>query len=210
MTSSLLFAQSELASIIIAILGTLTVSGGVGGLLLKMQENRHKSRKDDREAKQAEDNAIIVALQQEVQRLQTRLDREEKLTAQMREEIFFLQIHADDSPFPGWVVNTEGTIVHVTAAFERMILQPLRMTRGQVVGKKHAEIWPPSLAAMIASLDQAASVAENHTAWAEGFEFVPSLGPYIVAKTVQRYHDRPVGLAGICFPMKNKVIATAH
>jgi hypothetical protein len=174
-----------------------------------------KAREKDVDGKS--DNAVIVSMRDEISRLGADNGRlHEQVNAlqgqlnRQAEQLLWLQMHGNESPFIGWSVDTSGIVTHITAAFERQILNPLNMTRGQVIGKKHAEIWPKQLADAIAALDDAARTNPDHSAWAENVIFDPRLPPFGVGKTVLRFHDRPIGLSGCAMSMKSKVTIPTH
>lgn len=179
-------------------------------LLIEKENHDAALRKDGIQ----EDNTIIVGMRAEIQRLQERIAASEKREASLQEQLnrqseqlLWMQMTGNDSAFIGWSVDTQYIVTHVTAAFERQILNPLSMTRGQVIGKKHSDIWPAQLASAIAALDDAARISPDHSAWGEGIIFDPRLPPFMVGKTVLRFNDRPIGLSGIAIAMRSRVAA---
>jgi hypothetical protein len=210
-------------SVLYAILGTGGAMTAFGAFIINLINTRHKNamelsrsnaelKADDREAEMTHDNLIIASLQAEVQRqgaeivrLHDRIRDEEKLTKQMREEMFYLAKHGSESAYAEISVDTEGKVAFLTTAFERQVLDPMGLQRELVMRKPYAAFFPAEIVAQISRLHEEAFAHPSHTAWCDDFVFHPKMGSHVVCKTLHRHHDRNIGVSLVVFPAANKI-----
>jgi hypothetical protein len=71
-------------------------------------------------------------------------------------EIVGLKLSSSFDPFPRWMVDLEGRYLFVNPCFEERFLEPMSMSRRDIVGKGHEVLWPPEVCEKIKHLNQMA------------------------------------------------------
>lgn len=207
---------------------------GFGGWLAAQMRERHKNalerarveaelkaadRKSETDAEIAlgqagihTDNAVIAALQAEVKRqgseitrLYERLNHEEKLTREMRDELYWLSKHGTESGFAEINLDEEDKVAFVTSAFVRHILDPMGKKRDDIIRKPLAEIFPPEVYAQIKPVRDEAFLSPIHEAWRDDVVFHPKMESHVVGITRLRQNDRSIGISLVAFPSAAKI-----
>lgn len=214
----LLFA-AEISDVVVSGIGGAGVVSVIATFILQYQSARHKEKleeraedRKDRDDEREHDNIIIEQMEQQIKRLDARLAYYEDRVSHMqkeldeyRERFAAMELRGTETPNPAWELDAEGKYVAINEAFARILLSPMKKSRGDILGKTNAEFWPKEVADKLSKLDDAATRLENKQAYCESVIFHESLGPFAVGKAVRIWNGRVIGMYGNAMSMRNKV-----
>lgn len=166
-----------------SIMPTLTLLLGSGWLGTVLWF-RLKSREVDR----VDFNTVLAEVKGQRDEAWQRLDERDGRIEKMEVEIHGLRIARDLDPFPNWVVDLQGQYQFVNREFERFFLEPRNETYRDVIGRSHADLWPPEFCKTLQTLDASARQRADGTARAVATIDVPGLGATSV--TVHKFPIR--------------------
>jgi len=177
----------DLALLIPALSALLGALGG-GGVVAAILKYRVQFR--------AADKVDFEALNAEVRRQRdealSRIAEYEQRFETMEAEINGLRIARDLDPFPHWIMDVEGRYSFVNRPFEERFLEPANKTYRDVIGKRHADLWPEEFCRTLTALDTAARKRPDGTARATTRLDVPGIG--VSEVTVHKFPCRIKGV----------------
>jgi len=165
-----------------------------GGLLAVWLKYKVQIRSADR----TDFELVVGALRQQRADDLERIEQLERRLEDQEAEIHGLRIARDLDPFPNWVVDLHGTYKFVNREFERYFLEPRKQTYRDVVGKRHADIWPKAFCRTVETLNAAAAQRPDGTARAVAALDISGLGncEVTVHKFPVRFKGAIVAMAG--------------
>lgn len=204
-------------NIILTLIAALSASGGIGTLIVKIQDSKYKQQlalKDrdsaDKAREAAATESLVESLRKEVDRLSNRVEHYEMELGELRSEynrtrdrLGNLELHGAESPNPVWEADDEKRITAVNAAFESQFLAPIRMKKGDVVGKTFREIFGAPLADQLDTLDAAALKSPQKQQFTLNVQFHQDLPAFAVGKTIRLFNGRAIGVYGSAMAMTN-------
>lgn len=124
----------------------------------------------------------------------------EKQLSYLQNKIILLESAHMDLPIPMWLKDTQGVMLAVNSAYEKMFLIPNGKTSQDYVGNRDVDVWGPVLGAQYWSHDQKVL----HTGQTfDGFETVVLDGVqmnYRIIKYIRYAGRAKIGIAGIAIP----------
>lgn len=106
-----------------------------------------------------------------------------------------------DDPLPRWIKSTEGVMLNLNPAYERVFLDPLGKVKPQYIGKTDIEFWGPETG--LHFWKQGMKILKTRKAWM-GIEMVPNQGggkeEWLIVKYPRFQGNTIVGIAGYAIP----------
>lgn len=211
-------------NILVTIFASLSASGGVGALLLKLQANKYQQdlalrdrASDDKEREKAATETLIENLRREVDRLGKRVAHyEEELRAireeynRTRERLGNLELHGNESPAIVWEADSERIVTAINSEFEKQLLAPLKKKKSDAVGKTFYQIFGKEAGEAVERLDDAAIISPQKQQFTLNVKFSDLLPLFMVAKTIRMFNGRIIGVYGSAMSMSNFMAAENH
>jgi hypothetical protein len=126
----------------------------------------------------------------------------QKEVTSLRAKINLLESTQVDFPFPMWLKDMDLTMLSVNSHFERLFLNPLGKTATDYIGQTDSVIFPVDIAKVYEKNDL--EVLRTKAVF-DGEEPVMCHGTveqWRVIKYIRYAGGVPIGIAGICLPMK--------
>ena len=124
----------------------------------------------------------------------------EKQLSYLQNKIILLESAHMDLPIPMWLKDTQGVMLAVNSAYEKMFLIPNGKTSQDYVGNRDVDVWGPVLGAQYWSHDQKVLYTGQTF---DGFETVVLDGVemnYRIIKYIRYAGRAKIGIAGIASP----------
>ena len=141
------------ATIIVAL---VSASGAIGGAIMQFLSNKWQGRDSERKNNRDDFAVITTSLRAELTEEKQEKRALEKKVESLLVRVSVLEGKMAAAPFPEWMVALDGSYLWVNTAFESRWLLPRGIDRTAVVGMHHADVFSPTVATVLSSIDSIA------------------------------------------------------
>jgi len=179
----------------------------------------------NRRAKLGEIQSIIDTLQEERSHWKSSFENLEVVREELKKEIYDMRNEIDrlnaklvimesghsDMPFPVWLKDSDGRMMYLNEAYEKMFLRPMGLTREDYIGKYDTDIWDKETAEHFKVNDDLAKTSETGSYRTYEEVLVSRDGHHKfetveVLKYLRFYGGVIIGVGGLIIPPKDSDI----